>query len=182
MATTTPTAATLRSVTGARPSPMVWLRAGAAGGMLAGAAFAMFEMLAAVVQNGTGAFFMPLRMIGAIALGQGALDPASALLPAAAAGLMVHMALSMMYGVAVAALIALVPVLNRSADTILAIAGAAGFALWAVNFLVLARALGWPWFPDTQHVGVQIVAHVLVFGGLLGLLLDRMAFARGRQA
>ena len=38
-----------------------WVRAGVIGGIVAGIAFAMFEMIMAVVLNGSEAFFMPLR-------------------------------------------------------------------------------------------------------------------------
>ena len=84
-----------------------WVRAGLVGGVVAGIVFAMFEMITAALLNGSEAFFMPLRMIGAIGVGSSALDPASSLLSAGAAGLVIHMALSMMYGVAVAAALAL---------------------------------------------------------------------------
>ncbi|MFL5802367.1 MAG: hypothetical protein ACJ8CR_11600 [Roseiflexaceae bacterium] len=42
---------------------------------------------------------MPLRIIGAIALGQQALEPSYALVTAALVGLVVHMTLSIIYGV-----------------------------------------------------------------------------------
>ena len=158
----------------------IWLRAGLIGGVIAGIAFAMFEMVMAAVLNGPDAFFMPLRMIGAIALGMSALDPSSSLLTAGAAGLLVHMALSMMYGVAVAAVIASVPGLNRSTAAVIATAAIAGFGLWIANFFILAGAFGWSWFPDSQNVAVQAVAHTVMFGMILGLTLDRLAFRAGR--
>ena len=85
-----------------------WVRVGVIGGVLAGIVFAMFEMIMAAVLNGGGAFFMPLRMIGAIGVGASALDPATSLVTAGGAGLVIHMILSMMYGVMVAGVIALV--------------------------------------------------------------------------
>ena len=173
MVTTTLTApSTTRSST--------WIRAGLVGGVVAGIVFAMFEMIMAVVLNGPDAFFMPLRMIGAIALGEPALDPASSLLSAGGAGLLVHMALSMMYGLAVAAMIAAVPSLRRSAASVVAIASVAGLGLWIVNFFVLANAFGWSWFPDSQNVAVQFMAHTVMFGSVLGLLLERFAFRGSR--
>jgi len=173
MATTTlPAHATTRSST--------WIRAGLVGGVVAGIVFAMFEMIMAVVLNGPDAFFMPLRMIGAIALGMPALDPSSSLLTAGGAGLVVHMALSMMYGVAVAAVIFAVPALRRSTASVVATASAAGFGLWVVNFFLLANAFGWSWFPSGQNVAVQFIAHTVMFGSVLGLLLDRLAFSASR--
>jgi hypothetical protein len=157
-----------------------WIRAGAIGGALAGIVFAMFEMIMAAVLNGTEAFFMPLRMIGAIGLGTSALDPASSILGAGAAGLVIHMVLSMMYGVMVAGLIAKVGSLAQSTLSVVAVASAAGFALWILNFFVLAGVFGWNWFPDSQNIAVQFVAHTVMYGSVLGLLLDQFAFRSAR--
>ena len=163
-----------------RPSTSTWVRAGLVGGIVAGIAFAMFEMIMAAVLNGTEAFFMPLRMIGAIGLGTPALDPTSSLLTAGGAGLVIHMALSMMYGLAVAAILALVPALSRTTASTVAVASAAGFGLWVINFFVLAGIFGWTWFPDTQNIAVQFVAHTVMFGSVLGLVIDRLAFRAAR--
>ncbi|MEO6207008.1 MAG: hypothetical protein ABIP77_03505 [Candidatus Limnocylindrales bacterium] len=164
------------SLSTAVPRTGTWVRAGIVGGVIAGIVFAMFEMIMAVVLNGADAFFMPLRMIGGIGLGATALDPATSLITAGGAGLVVHMILSMMYGVVVAGVLTFVPALSRSRTSILLIASAAGFALWIMNFFVLARIFGWNWFPDGQNVAVQVVAHTIMFGTVLGLLLDRLAF------
>ena len=156
------------------------IRAGLVGGAIAGIAFAMFEMMAAAVLNGPDAFFMPLRMIGAIGLGASALDPSSSLVTAGAVGLVIHMALSMMYGLAVALVVSGVPSLRRSTGALVGFTSAAGFALWIANFFVLAGAFGWSWFPDSQNVAVQFMAHTIMFGTVLGLLLDRLAFRATR--
>ncbi len=157
-----------------------WVRTGLIGGVVAGIVFAMFEMIMAVVLNGGDAFFMPLRMIGAIGLGMSALDPASSLVAAGGAGLVIHMMLSAMYGLVVAGVIARVGSLSRSTASVLVVSSIAGFALWIINFFVLARIFGWTWFPDTQNVAVQLVAHTMMFGTVLGLLLDRFAFRASR--
>lgn len=171
---------TTATLTATSTRPATWIRAGVVGGAIAGMVFAMFEMVMAVVLNGGDAFFMPLRMIGAIALGTPALDPASSLVTAGGAGLVVHMALSMMYGVGVAALISAVPSLRRSLGSVVAVASAAGLGLWIVNFFLLANVFGWRWFPDGQNVIVQVVAHTMMFGSVLGLGLDRLAFRSSR--
>ncbi|MBA3449394.1 MAG: hypothetical protein H0T56_17665 [Pseudaminobacter sp.] len=50
----------------AAPLDMKWgLRQGAIWGIVAGFLFAAFEMMASAFLMGAGAFFMPLRMIGA---------------------------------------------------------------------------------------------------------------------
>ena len=157
-----------------------WVRAGLVGGAIAAIVFAMFEMVMAALLNGGEAFFMPLRMIGAIGVGTSALDPASSLLSAGAAGLVIHMALSMMYGLGIAAVLAFVPALSRTTVTTVAAASIAGFGLWILNFFILAGIFGWTWFPDTQNVAVQFVAHTFMFGSVLGLILDRFAFRSSR--
>jgi hypothetical protein len=157
-----------------------WIRAGIIGGIIAGMTFAMFEMIMAVVLSGSGAFFMPLRMIGAIGIGSSALDPATSLLTAGGAGLVIHMVLSMMYGLGVAGALALGRSLTRSTISVVAAASLAGFGLWILNFFILAGAFGWSWFPDSQNVAVQFVAHTLMFGAVLGVVLDRLAFRSNR--
>lgn len=162
---------------GGRSMPMAtWLRAGLVGGVIAGIVFAMFEMIMAVVLNGGDAFFMPLRMIGAIGVGKTALDPSTSLLTAGGAGLVIHMVLSMMYGVVVAGVIAKAGTLAQSSVSVVVVASAAGFGLWILNFFVLAGVFGWNWFPDSQNVAVQFVAHTVMFGTVLGLALNWLAF------
>ena len=84
------------------------------------------------------------------------------------------MALSMMYGVAIAVVLRAVPSLARTSTAVLAVSSLAGFALRVVNFQVLARALGWPWFPDGTNALIQIVAHTVFSGTVLGLALVRL--------
>lgn len=157
-----------------QPGPMRLVLSGAVAGVLAGIVFAMFEMAMAAVTDGTGAFFMPLRMIGAIGLGQSALDPSTSLVVAGGAGLVIHMILSMMYGVALVAVLRIAPTLGRSAASVIELASFAGLALWVVNFKILARPLGWSWFPDGTNALIQVVAHAVFFGTVLGLALVRL--------
>src|SRR5688500_2876938 len=79
---------------------MRWgLGQGAIAGIVAGIVFAAYEMLASALMMGGDAFFMPLRMIGAIILGPEALDPGYSLIGAGLAGLLVHVILAVIYGV-----------------------------------------------------------------------------------
>ena len=157
-----------------------WLRYGIPAGIAAGIVFAMFEMIMAAVLDGGDAFFMPLRMIGGIGLGKTALDPATSLLTAGGAGLVIHMILSMMYGVVVAAALSLVPQLSASRTAVLVSASVAGFALWILNFYVFAQAFGWTWFPNNTNAAVQVFAHTFFFGAVLGYVLDRTYLQRLR--
>ena len=163
-----------RTLAAARSQSAGWIVAGAIAGIIAGIVFAMFEMIMAVVTDGGEAFFMPLRMIGAIGLGTSALDPATSLVTAGGAGLAIHMALSMAYGIGVATLFRVVPSLGRTTTAVVAVSSAAGFLLWVVNFQVFARIFGWTWFPDGTNAVVQIVAHTVFFGTVLGLGLIRL--------
>jgi hypothetical protein len=157
-----------------------WIRYGILGGIIAGIVFALFEMIMAVVLDGAGAFFMPLRMIGGMGLGPQAMDPGTSLLTAGGAGLVIHMLLSMAYGVASAAVLSLVPRLSASRMAMIASTSVAGLLLWIVNFYVFAPVFGWTWFPNGTNPVVQFVAHTFFYGSVLGLVLDRTYFQRAR--
>ncbi len=155
-----------------------WVKHGIIGGVLAGIVFAMFEMVMAVVQMGTDGFFMPLRMIGGMALGAEALDPGTSLVTAGGAGLVIHMMLSAMFGAGVAAVAWAVPTLRSGTAPLVVWGSVAGLSLWLVNFYVIAPIAGWRWFPDATDPVIQFVAHTVVYGALVGLYLDRTARAR----
>jgi hypothetical protein len=163
-----------RTISSAESQATTWIVMAAVAGAIAGVVFAMFEMMMAVVTDGTGAFFMPLRMIGGIAIGKTALDPGTSLLFASGVGIVLHMALSMMFGVIVAGVLRRVPSLASSKSSVLITSSVAGLLLWIVNFQVFARAFGWTWFPDGTNAAVQIVAHTVFFGTILGYLLIRL--------
>lgn len=150
-----------------------WLRYGIPAGIAAGLVFAMFEMVMAALLSGSEALFNPLRMIAAIGLGSSALTPASSLLAAGGAGLVIHVLMSMLYGVVAAAALSLVPQLSASRSTVLVSASVAGVLLWIVNFYVISPAFGWTWFPDKANPTVQFFAHTFFFGTVLGFVLDR---------
>lgn len=143
------------------------LKHGAIGGIIAGLIFPMFEMAMAALQGQDP--LGPLRMIGGIALGEQALDPGFSILLAGAAGMVVHMMLSVAYGLAFGAAATLVPSLVGSL-TASALAGAAlGTALWIANFYVVAPLVGWTWFPEMTDPLVQFIAHAGFFGVPLGV-------------
>lgn len=158
-----------------------WVQYGAIGGVIAGIVFAMFEMIVAAIMNGGNAFFMPLRMIGATVLGMKALDPGYSLLTAGVVGLMVHMVLSVLFGVILAFAFAAIPALASGTTMRLAAASIYGFGLWIVNFYVIARAADWSWFPNGTNAVVQFIAHTVMFGTVLGIALDRL-IARDERA
>lgn len=153
----------------------VWLQWGLVGGIVAGLVFAAFEMLTAVLLDGPDAFFMPLRMIGGIGLGPSAMEPTTSLLTAGGVGLVIHMLLSAVYGVGVAAVVAAIPALRRSSTAVVITAAMAGLVLWLVNFYLVAPIAGWTWFPDATNPVVQFVAHTFAYGAVLGVLLATRA-------
>jgi cytochrome b561 len=136
----------------------------------------MFEMIVAwMMGNG---FFAPLRMIGAIALGEEALEPSYSLLTAAAAGLVVHMMLSIIFGAIAGAIISAVTALQTNALALIVATSIFGFLLWIVNFFVIAPA-AFEWFTMADDT-VQFFAHTFFYGTVLGLLL--VGWLRSRES
>jgi hypothetical protein len=149
--------------------PLLWQ--GALGGMIAGVIFAAFEMLASALMAGLAALFMPLRMISAIVLGAGVLDPATSLAGPIVVGLVVHLVLSAVFGMLfVIAAPAMIRATNGALGLV-ASASAFGFLLWIANFYVIAPLAGWTWFPVEANAVVQFLAHTFFYGSVLGFYL-----------
>jgi hypothetical protein len=153
-----------------------WIGQGAISGLLAGAAFLAFEIAVAATTMGAAWALFPLRMIGGILLGRGALDPASPAPAAVAAGLLVHVTLSAAFGALFASMLqqGREPAAQRPIGVMLAASAAYGFTLWLVNFYVIAPLAGWPWFPRDTNPVIQFLAHAVVYGLFLGSYLDRV--------
>jgi uncharacterized membrane protein YagU involved in acid resistance len=149
-------------------SELPWaVRQGAVAGVVAGLVFAAFEVIASAAMMGWPALTMPLRMIGAIALGDRALDPGYSVAAASLAGVVVHLVLAAIYGAVFAVLAGGL----RSGPAIIGLASAYGFALWLLNFYLIAPAV-FPWFADADPV-IQFIAHTFFFGTVLGYALWR---------
>ena len=138
------------------------LTQGVIGGIVAGIVFAAFEMIASAAMMGPEAFFMPLRMIGAMVLGPVALEPTYNLVGAGLAGLIVHIVLAVIYG----AVFALIFGGLRSPAVDIAVGAAYGLALWLINFYVIAPVM-FPWFTEANPI-IQFIAHTFFFGAVLG--------------
>ncbi|MGE0134924.1 MAG: hypothetical protein AB7L91_13290 [Dehalococcoidia bacterium] len=157
-----------------RQSTTVVVR-GAVVGAVAGMAMAMVAMTwSAAIGMG---FWMPLRMIASLPLGRMPED--IGLAAAIPLGLVTHMMVSMMLGVALAALIEVVPAARGSLYGTLSLAMAYGAVIWLVNFYVLAPAAGRDWFTDADRP-LQFVSHTFAFGAMAGLLLALTGGARRR--
>lgn len=133
-------------------------------GLLAGLVFAIFEVTAATVLGGPSQAFVPLRLIGAIALGPHALEPGYSLVAAASVGLLVHLILSMLF----AAIFAVLVPSTFATRSEVELGMFYGFMLWLSNFYLIGPALGWAWFAQQTTPLVQLTAHVVAFGAVLG--------------
>ncbi|WP_258045731.1 hypothetical protein [Mesorhizobium sp. NBSH29] len=123
-------------------------------------------MMASAFLMGIGAFFMPLRMIGAIVIGPAALDPGYSLLTAGSVGVIVHMVLSIVYGMIFGAIAAST---LRGQMAHVGLGSLFGLVLWLVNFYVIAP-MAFPWFLEANPIA-QFIAHTFFFGTVLGYSL-----------
>ena len=163
------------SPTSSRAHPRARPEQGLNAGLVAGLLFALFEVGATVLVEGIGAVLMPFKMTVAILLGPAVLAPDYAAIrtDAAGAGLLLHLALSALYGIVFRLLIEFTPGLARRSATTVAMGGLFGPLLWMINFSLIAPAVGWTWFADETSPLVQIPAHA-IFGLLLGMYVHPM--------
>lgn len=123
------------------------------GGLIAGLAFLLLEMLLVPLFMG-GTPWEPVRMIGAMVLGQEVLPPpASFDIGITLAALAVHLVLSAIYGVILAGFIK-----KRTVGSAVFIGAIFGMALYLLNFYVFAGLL-FPWFAEARN-WVSIVSHI----------------------
>jgi hypothetical protein len=146
-----------------------WMLRGAVMGIAAGGVFLIFEMIVSAITGPSA--FGPLRMIAAIALGEGALpiQPTVGLTIVVPVALAIHYALSAFYGAMFGTAVAVIGFLRDSRMALAAAASVFGFVLWLANFYVTVPAL-FPWFLTANPV-VQFIAHTFFFGTALGLML-----------
>jgi hypothetical protein len=133
-------------------------------GIVAGLVLGIFQAVGVLVTSGPAHVLTPLRMIAAMALGPTALDPGYSPLIAATVGLALHLTPSMGFALIFAALI---PASFQTATEV-ELGMAYGFLAWIFNFYLVAPALGWVWFAEQTRPLVQLVAHTIGFGAVLG--------------
>ncbi len=141
------------------------IRHGVIGGIIAGIVFAVGEMLISAAL-GSG-FFDPLRLIGAMALGMQALQPSYPLLTAVLVGIIIHLILSMIFGVIFFYLLALTR--QHSATTLgfLVYGMIYGLALWIFNFLLIAPA-AFPFLATADPLWPVFFVHTFLYGMVIG--------------
>jgi hypothetical protein len=166
----------------ATPSdPRWWRRQALVGGVVAGLAFAVFEMVMAAMRMGPPrTFIMPLRMMAAMILGPAALEPSYSAVVAAVTGGLIHLVLSVTFAVIFVHLVR-IAFGHWGSDVLILAATAYGVLLWLMNFYVVARIAGWEWFPERTEPIVQFFAHAFFFGTVLGSYLDRAGTGRARR-
>jgi hypothetical protein len=162
--------ATLITRTSFRPLALI--------GVTAGLIFLGFEVIATTLLTGVATAGMPIRMAGAIVLGRVALDPQYSFVAAGAAGLVVHVLLSIVFAgifdLLVTGLATATEGVLVTSSGPLALAGIVfGTVLWLIDFYVVARIAGWSWFPDNTHHIVAFLGHALFFGASLGWMYGR---------
>lgn len=148
-------------------------------GLIAGAVFAVAEMIVAGAMSGNA--LAPWKMFASILLGQSAVaQPLT--WGVFLVGFGVHFVLAALFGLGFALAGRLVPPdVRRNYAAHSAIGMILGILLWVVNFQVIARAL-YPWFLGTNALA-QILLHALAFGLIVALYLTAISRtpALGRQ-
>jgi len=147
-------------------------RAGVWAGVIAGLGFMMLEMILVPMFMG-GSPWGPPRMIAAIALGREVLPPPDTFTPGIlAAAMVVHFALSIVYALILAVLIA-----GASRGTVIWVGAAFGLVLYLVNFYLFTAIF--PWFAMARN-WISVFSHIM-FGLIAGwayAALRRPGFVR----
>ena len=128
--------------------------AAARAGIIGGAVFLALDMVLTPLSGGSGS--EPPRLTAAIVLGDKVLSPSAPIFPSVLlVGLIVHVALSILYGLTISALV------HRTSLTTASLLGSiAGLGLYVLNFYVFTSVF--PWFA-TGRTWVTVLVH-LVFG------------------
>lgn len=138
------------------------VKEGVYSGLIAGLIFLMLEMIMVPLFLG-GSPWGPPRMIAAMVMGQGVLPPpASFDLGIVLVAMIVHFALSAIYGIILVAFIR-----NVTKGSALLIGAIFGLALYLINFYLFTEWL-FPWFENARN-WVSIVSHI-VFGAAAGVI------------
>lgn len=132
-----------------------------AAAIIAGLVFAALEMLLAWMVTGTSPW-APIRMIAAIGMGRGVLPPPDTFdLGIVAAGVAIHMVLSVVYAIVLAYILTMT---RPGAAWWIGILF--GLAIYAINFYGFTALF--PWFAEARN-WISIVSHA-IFGLVLALV------------
>ncbi len=141
------------------------IRHGVVGGFIAGIFFLLGEFFISVVMGNE--LLEPLRYIGSMVLGTQALQETYPLLVAAGVGFVIHMLLSMLYGVIFFIVLTPLRQLNDSAPGFLLYGMIYGLSLWILNFLLIAPVL-FPQLTDLNPFWNLFFVHTFLYGLAVG--------------
>ena len=143
----------------------VW-RSGAVAGVVGGVCYSGFIEVINTAAHGAGAFFVPLRQIGAVVLGPSALLATFDVLTATVTGTALHLTISALFGILLARVATWSPTFRAS--HVIGLGLVAGLAFYALDVFVLFPA-AFPWFRENDRV-TQSLGHGL-FGTVTGAWL-----------
>jgi uncharacterized membrane protein YagU involved in acid resistance len=149
-----------------KPDRLFWYGIGS--GLVAGIIFAMAEMMMNLFIGKP--FFGPLKLIGSMVLGVQALQPSYPFATALIVGLVVHMMMSMIFGLVFIYLLAAFRQVRANIGLKLAYGLVYGAALWVINFLILAP-LFFPQFTSVDQFWNGFFAHTFFFGMMIGIII-----------
>ncbi len=139
--------------------------AGITAGLIAGAIFAMMEIVGAAMMGNPA--LMPVRMFASVVLGQSAME--GPLGTALVVGTIAHLVLSAVFGVVYGLFSARLSEATKTSFGRQAGIGVLfGLVVWLVNFQIIARVL-YPWFLGAPQF-LQAMMHGLFFGLPLALI------------
>jgi hypothetical protein len=171
---------TSRDTTWARWNTDWWDRQGVRGGLVGGGAFVLVGAVLARSDYGTSAGLWSLRLAASLLHGPAALDPDARLGPVLVTGTLIHLALSALFGLGFAILVAPRRWLRRFLPVLLGAGALYGLGLWLINVYAIAPTYGWTWAPEVASPLAQAMAHVLGFGLSLALYVHLAAVRRRR--
>jgi len=146
-----------------RPRFVLWH--GVIGGIVAAMTFMVFQMTAAAAHEGSA--FIPPRVLASLIFGEQALTATVPLLTALAVGMVVHVVLSILFGLAFVGLLTVFRQLCSSWRMMLVYGSLFGFALWIVNFRIIGSIL-FPQLLTVDQFWLGFVSHTFFFGMVLG--------------
>jgi uncharacterized membrane protein YagU involved in acid resistance len=156
-------------------SPGFVLWHGIVGGVISGITLMVFQMTAAAAQEGS-AFIAP-RLLASLVFGEDALFATFPLPPALVVGMVLHLMISVAFGVLFVYLLTVFRRVCTSWRMLLAYGLAFGFALWAVNYRVLGSIL-FPQLLSVDQFWLGFIAHTFFFGMTLGAYLAIVRYGR----
>lgn len=160
----------------ARSEAMSWLKIGVISGILSGIVYLVYEMVVAEI-SGQG-LLMPLRRIGAMALGPDVLSPTASATNAVIAGIIIALVLSVIYGITVALTVAGISYFQDNPRLLIGATTLWAFCLYIFNYFFWGRTF-WPWFFQSNSFW-QFLGVTVFFGTVLGLLLAERKHFGGR--